>query len=171
MENKRCNRQIALAAILLVLVLAFLGLLVWKLTYDWRAQRHLDQVPVELQPTAVHSQADLEAAAEAVTRHMSSGCKFDLERIWYDPAQAGPLERDAKSQYGILQPEDVVVLFADVRDMPAPGPAGEGDNQVMVNAYRYTLMREEDGGWYVFSEDTSSRDPSAFVTPTPAPTP
>ena len=91
MEKKQFNRQIAMTALLLALLLAFLGLLVWKLTADWRAQRHLDKLPMELQPTATHSQADLEAAAEAVTQQMSIDWKFDLERIRYDPAQAGPL--------------------------------------------------------------------------------
>ena len=65
MEKKQFNRQIAMTALLLALLLAFLGLLVWKLTADWRAQRHLDKLPMELQPTAIHSQTDLEAAAEA----------------------------------------------------------------------------------------------------------
>lgn len=166
MEKKRANWQIALAAILLALVLAFLGLLVWKLTADWRVQRNLDKLPMELQPTATHSQADLEAAAEAVTQQMSIEWKFDLERIRYDPAQAGPLERDVQSQYDVLRPEDVVVLFADFHAVPAPGPA---ENQVLVHEFCYTLMREEGGGWYVFSQGTRNHAPSAFVTPTPAP--
>lgn len=166
MEKKRYNRRIALAGLLLVLMLAFLGLLAWKLTADWRAQRHLYRIPMELQPTATHSQADLEAAAEAVTQQMSIEWKFDLERIRYDPAQAGPLERELLAQNGIGQPEDVVVLFADFHAMPAPGPA---ENQVLVHEFCYTLTREEGGGWYVFSQNTRNCSPSAFVTPTPIP--
>ena len=166
MEKKQFNRRIAMTALLLALLLAFLGLLVWKLTADWRAQRHLDKLPMELQPTATHSQADLEAAAEAVTQQMSIDWKFDLERIRYDPAQAGPLERELLAQYGIGQPEDVVVLFADFHAVPAPGPA---ENQVVVHEFCYTLMREEGSGWYVFSQNTGNGSPSAVVTPTPIP--
>lgn len=152
MEKKQYNRSIAAAAILLALVLAFLGLLIWEQSYGWRVQRRLERARVELQSTAAHSQADLDAAVEAVKRDMPGQWAFDLERIWYDPAQAGPLERDVKSQYGILQPEDVVVLFVDYRDM----------------AYRYALVRN-DGSWGVFSALPLHGSDTVFVTPTPTP--
>lgn len=168
MEKKRINSQIVVAVILLALVLAFLGLVIRNQTYGWRAQRRLDRAAVELQSTTVHSQGDLEAAVDAVKQHISVDWALDLERIWYDPAQAGPLERELLAQDGTLRPEDVVVLFVDYRDVVNQGQAGGGTEETLRMEYRYDLMRDETGCWYVFS---TSALHGADVATTPTPTP
>ena len=81
---------------------------------------------------------------------MSIDWKFDLERIRYDPAQAGPLEREMLAQYGIGQPEDVVVLFADFHAVPAPGPVEKQrvctcvhcDDRCLPVSFRPVLFRD-----------------------------
>lgn len=168
MEKKRINSQIVVAVILLALVLAFLGLVIRNQTYGWRAQRRLDRAAVELQSTTVHSQGDLEAAVDAVKQHISVDWALDLERIWYDPAQAGPLERELLAQDGTLRPEDVVVLFVDYRDVVNQGQAGGGTEETLRMEYRYDLMRD-DNGWYV--SDCVGLDASGTIFTTPTPTP
>lgn len=159
------NGQIALAVVLLVLLLAFWGLVIWDQTYGWRVQRRLDRVAVDLQATTVHSQADLEAAVDVVKGDMLYAQTFEPERIWYDPAQAGPLERELLTQHGVQRPEDVVVLFVDYQ------AAGSGETEgTSTVEYRYDLVRDDSGGWYV----TSARllhGAEAVATPMPTPTP
>lgn len=178
MEKKRYNRQIAIAAILMALMLAFLGLLVWTATYSWRHRGRVENVVIELTPTATHSQEDLDAAAEAVQEHFASYRGCELERLWYDPAQAGPLERKVCGSVD-RQPEQVIVLYADFQSGDQGCLVRENyeyhiERNTEYRNYRFLLLWHPDLGWQVQNsmiEQNSTESTPMAVTPPPTPTP
>ncbi len=178
MEKKQYNRKIAGVVIFLALVLAFLGLLAWKLSGDWRNRGRVEDAVIELTPTATHSQTDLDAAAEAVLEHFTCYRQCKLERLWYDPAQAGPLERKVCENTD-RQPEQVVVLFADFQSGDQGCLVRENYEQYIkqdthYRDYRFLLLWHPDLGWQVQNsliEQNLPESTPAVVTPAPTPTP
>ena len=177
MEKKRCNRQIVVAVILLALVLVFLGLLVWKLTSDWRQRGRVENAVMELTPTATHSQADLDAAAEAVREHFACYRGCELERLWYDPVQAAPLEREV-CENTERQPEQVIVFLADFQSGAQGCLVRENfefhiEPNTNYTDYRFLLLWHPDLGWQVQNSMIEQNPPESTptaVTPPPTPT-
>lgn len=176
MAQNRKSGSIGCAVVLLVCLLVFLGTIG---AYWYRHQQEkgkTEGADIALHATEIHTQGDLELAAEVVLETFEDYTGCTLNRLWYDGEQAAPLERELAESHAV-DSSDVLVLFADLQSGestvydPGNGMALVGKH-THYTEYHFALLRDENG-WHISYEGTTT-EPEAtheIVTPTPAPTP
>lgn len=165
MKKKRTGHPVV-AGIVLVLMIVLLARVVRFYGEKWRYDGKADGAVVTLPACEAHSQEELEAAANAVIDGFSDFRGHTLERLWYEPQAAAPLEQ-AWSEKGGIEPADVVILFAD---MTYSQPGAEPEIVTQKQRVQLMLFRTENGWrWDGTDEPERPEIPGQTVTPTPEP--
>ncbi len=154
--------------ILLVLFVGMLVMVIQTYTRQKGYRGKTEGAVLELAPTEMHTQKDLEIAAEAVKEHFALFRGGRLERLRYDEEMAAPIELEQATQQGIYE-GNVLVLFGDFWQ-GQPGAVPEVYSH--YTDYCFLLYRGENG-WQV-QESSHLNEPETthkIVTPTPAPMP
>jgi hypothetical protein len=159
-------KSIALLAVLLI-VLLFLGGLAWWAFDAWRHQGNAENAVLDLTATEVHSQADLDAAADTVKDAFSdfSGCT--LNRLWYDQDTVRSMEQEQADSWG-ASAEDVMVLLGDVTSTDRTSGKVWYQANTHYADYYFILVRVN-GDWSLTSRGTLTPTASVITTPTPEP--
>lgn len=159
MKKKQTGHPV-LAGIVLVLMVVLLARVVRFYGEKWQYNGKADGAVVTLSACEGHSQEELEAAANAVIKGFADFRGHTLERLWYEPQAAEPLEQEWSQACGV-DPADAVVLFAD---MTYSQPGAKPEIVTQERGFKLMLLRTENGWRW----DGTDWPEMAAVTPTPA---
>lgn len=170
MERKQVKGHPVLASVLLILLLLFLIVLVSKQWNRWHYRGRTEGAVIELPATELHTQTDMDRAADVILEWFEDMEGCTLNRLWYEEAWAAPMEEERAGYEGVSR-EDCLVILMDYQTGDRPLGYPYDMNTRYPDSF-VALCWEREHWRIVYQENrTEPERPSpTVVTPTPEPT-